>query len=113
VSDVIPSTPVFEMYPIGFLTIAEYLAGTGYRVRILNAALRMLRSKATTCGGRSPGWTPGGRHRPPLARPRAGALELASLVKEANPRAKVVLRGHLGDLFPRFLLRDIPRSTSY
>ena len=38
----VPSTPVFEMYPIGFTTMAEYLERHGLRVRILNLAVRML-----------------------------------------------------------------------
>jgi radical SAM superfamily enzyme YgiQ (UPF0313 family) len=42
VSDLVPSTPVFEMYPIGFTTIAEYLERHGLRVRIVNLAVRML-----------------------------------------------------------------------
>ena len=44
VSDVVPSTQIFEMYPIGFMTILEYLERYGYSVRIINVALRMLRS---------------------------------------------------------------------
>ena len=32
VSDLIPSSPVFEMYPLGFLTITNYLEARGYRV---------------------------------------------------------------------------------
>jgi hypothetical protein len=42
VSDLVPSTPVFEMYPIGFTTMAEYLERAGLRTRIVNLALRML-----------------------------------------------------------------------
>lgn len=42
VSDLVPSTPVFEMYPIGFTTMAEYLERYGYRTRIVNLAVRML-----------------------------------------------------------------------
>ncbi len=42
VSDLIPSGPIFEMYPIGFTTIAEYLERHGFRVRIVNLAARML-----------------------------------------------------------------------
>jgi radical SAM superfamily enzyme YgiQ (UPF0313 family) len=42
VSDQIPSSPVFEMYPIGFTSLAEYLERAGYRVRIVNLAARML-----------------------------------------------------------------------
>jgi len=45
VSDVVPSTQIFEMYPIGFMTILEYLERHGYSVRIINVALRMLRSR--------------------------------------------------------------------
>jgi len=41
ISDVIPSTPVFEMYPIGFLTLSAFLRRLGYRVRIVNLALRV------------------------------------------------------------------------
>ena len=28
VSDMVPSSPIFEMYPLGFTTMAEYTAGT-------------------------------------------------------------------------------------
>ena len=41
-SDLVPSTPIFEMYPIGFLTMANYLVRRGHRVRIANLAYRML-----------------------------------------------------------------------
>lgn len=43
-SDVIPSSPVFEMYPVGFLTLAAFLRRHGYRVQIVNLALRMMLS---------------------------------------------------------------------
>ena len=42
VSDMVPSTPVFEMYPLGFTTIGDYLERHGVRVRICNLAVRML-----------------------------------------------------------------------
>ena len=45
VSDVVPSTQIFEMYPLGFMTILEYLQRHGFSVRIINVALRMLRSR--------------------------------------------------------------------
>jgi B12-binding domain/radical SAM domain protein len=44
-SDLVPSTPIFEMYPIGFLTMANYLVRRGLSVRIVNLAYRMLDSK--------------------------------------------------------------------
>jgi len=45
VSDMIPSSTVFEMYPLGFLTMASYLYERGLRVRIVNLALRMTRRR--------------------------------------------------------------------
>ena len=45
VSDLVPSTPVFEMYPIGYTTMAEYLERHDFRVRIINLAVRMLKSR--------------------------------------------------------------------
>ncbi len=42
ISEVIPSTPIFEMYPFGFATIALYLEQQGFRTRIVNLALRMM-----------------------------------------------------------------------
>src|SRR3984957_20538636 len=45
VSDMVPSSTVFEMYPLGFLTIASYLHDQGLEVRIVNLALRMMNSR--------------------------------------------------------------------
>lgn len=42
INDLVPSTPVFEMYPMGFVSIASTLEEAGYKVRIVNIALRML-----------------------------------------------------------------------
>lgn len=110
VSDVIPATPVFEIYPIGFLTIAEYLERHGYRVRIFNAAVKMLLSSRFDL-------------RKALASLDApvvgidlhwlvhaqGALELARLVKSVDPRSKVVLGGISATYYHEELLRDHPQ----
>ena len=45
VSDMVPSSTVFEMYPLGFLTMASYLHDRGMHVRIVNLALRMMNSR--------------------------------------------------------------------
>ncbi|MBQ6547851.1 MAG: TIGR04190 family B12-binding domain/radical SAM domain protein, partial [Candidatus Methanomethylophilaceae archaeon] len=45
VSDVVPSSPVFEMYPIGFMTMSTHLEMAGFRTRIVNLAVQMLQSK--------------------------------------------------------------------
>ncbi len=42
INDLVPSTPVFEMYPMGFVSIASTLEEAGYKVKIVNIALRML-----------------------------------------------------------------------
>ena len=44
VSDLVPSTPIFEVYPLGLSTIAEYLERSNYHVRTINLAYLMLRS---------------------------------------------------------------------
>ena len=44
VSDLIPPSPVFEMYPVGLASLSSYLERHGYRVRIVNLAYRMLKS---------------------------------------------------------------------
>ena len=47
VSDMVPSTPAFEMYPLGFTTMAEYMERHGLRVRIVNLAVLMLNGRRT------------------------------------------------------------------
>ncbi|MGC8583498.1 MAG: TIGR04190 family B12-binding domain/radical SAM domain protein [Thermoproteus sp.] len=42
ISDVVPSRPVFDMYPAGFLSLASYLEERGVRVGIFNLAALML-----------------------------------------------------------------------
>jgi len=45
ISDVVPSTPIFEMYPIGFASLSEYLERYGLKVRIINVAMKMLKDE--------------------------------------------------------------------
>ncbi|MBA7530233.1 hypothetical protein ES705_22436 [subsurface metagenome] len=94
VSDLIPSSPVFEMYPIGFASIAEYLERAGYQVRIVNLAVRMLSDKDFDAGAmiqrlRSPVF---GIDLHWLVHAH-GAIEVAKLVKKYHPEAKVVFGG--------------------
>lgn len=44
-SEAVPSTPVFEMYPMGFVSMAHYLEQHGHKARIVNLALKMLNSE--------------------------------------------------------------------
>lgn len=44
ISDVIPSGPIFEMYPIGFISLCGHLEKAGFSTRIINVANKMLNS---------------------------------------------------------------------
>jgi len=106
VSDLIPSSYMFEMYPIGFTSIAEYLEGAGYRVRIVNLAVRMLndnkfnaealikRLKAPVFGI-DLHWLVSAH----------GAIEVARIVKRCHPGAKVILGGFSSSYFYQELIQ--------
>ncbi len=105
VSDLIPSSPVFELYPIGFASLAEYLERAGYRVRIVNLAVRMLNDRNFNAEKM-------------IARLKApvfgidlhwlvhchGAVEVAKLVKKHHPQAKVVFGGLSSSYYYKELL---------
>jgi len=105
VSDLIPPSPVFEMYPIGFVSIAEYLERAGYRVRIVNLAVRMMQDKNFDAGAF-------------IKRLKApvfgidlhwllhcqGAIEVARLVKQCHPEAKVIFGGLSSSYFYQELM---------
>jgi len=105
VSDMVPSSTVFEMYPLGFLTIASYLHERGLDVRIVNLALRMMNDRRFDV----PAFL--ARQRPKAVGidlhwlPHAhGALEVARLVKEAHPDVPVILGGLSSTYFHRELI---------
>ena len=94
VSDLVPSTPIFDMYPIGFTTIAEYLERYGLRVKIINLAVRMLHdenfraekiiaSLNPTAFGIDLHWLPHAH----------GALEVGKLVKKIHPEIPIIFGG--------------------
>jgi B12-binding domain/radical SAM domain protein len=105
VSDMVPSSVVFELYPIGFLTIAGYLKKQGLQVRIVNLALRMLTD-------------PGFDVRKFLARQRPaaigidlhwmphchGSIEIARLAKQIHPDVPVIFGGLSSTYFHKELL---------
>ena len=94
VSDMVPSSTVFEMYPLGFLTIASYLRAQGMSARIVNLALRMMNDRHFDV----PAFI--ARQRPRAVGidlhwlPHAhGALEVARVVKEIHPDVPVIFGG--------------------
>jgi len=105
VSDLVPSTPVFEMYPIGFTTIAEYLERHGRRVRIINLALRMLRDAhfdvEATIKRLRPAAFGVDLHWLPHAH---GALAIAELLKRQHPDIPVIFGGFSASYYYEELL---------
>jgi len=106
VSDLIPSSPIFEMYPIGFTSIAEYLERAGYRVRIVNLAVRMLNDKNFNVDRlikrlRSPVF---GIDLHWLVHAH-GAIEVAQIVKRYHPEAKLVVGGLSASYYYKELLQ--------
>lgn len=107
ISDVIPSTPVFEMYPIGFLTLASYLRRHGYRARIVNLALRMMRSRRfqpeTFLRKLKPKLFGIDLHWLPHAQ---GGAAVAALLKKIHPEIPIVFGGISATCFHRELIDD-------
>lgn len=106
VSDLIPSTPIFEMYPIGFSTMAAYLASRGRRVRIINLAVRMLRDQAfdverflsridARLFGIDLHWLPHCH----------GSIEVARILKRLHPDVPIVFGGFSSTFFHEELIR--------
>ena len=92
VSDMVPSSTVFEMYPLGFLTMASYLHDRGLNVRIVNLALRMMNSRRFDVPRFLARQTPKAvgidLHWLPHAH---GALEVARIVKRVHPDVPVIM----------------------
>lgn len=94
ISDVIPSSPVFEMYPIGLTSIADTLERNGYNAQIINLAHEMLVdadfSAETEIAESNAKIFGVDLHWLPHAH---GAIEVARLVKKHHPEAPVIFGG--------------------
>jgi B12-binding domain/radical SAM domain protein len=106
ISDVIPSSSVFEMYPMGLTTIAGCLEEDGYNVEIVNVAYRMLRDAGYDAGAEIARLNPAifgiDLHWLPHAH---GAIELAKIVKQHHPATPVVFGGLSASYYYEELLR--------
>jgi B12-binding domain/radical SAM domain protein len=109
ISDVIPSSSIFENYPIGFLTLSEYLHRHGIAVRIVNLAMKMLRDFSfdpesfiarlrPAAFGIDLHWLP---H-------VDGALSLAETIKRRHPDIPVIFGGLTATHFRQEILRNHP-----
>jgi B12-binding domain/radical SAM domain protein len=94
ISDVIPSSSVFEMYPMGLTTIAGHLEEEGFNVEIVNVAYRMLADRAYDAEAEIARLDPAifgiDLHWLPHAH---GSIELAKIVKRHHPHTPVILGG--------------------
>jgi B12-binding domain/radical SAM domain protein len=106
IADGVPSTPLFEMYPIGFFSIVEYLERNGIGVRIINLAVRMLsndgfdaekmiRRLKPTAFGIDLHW---------LAHAQ-GSIEVAKLCKRYHPSIPVIFGGLSATYFHEEVIR--------
>ena len=106
VSDMVPSSTVFEMYPLGFLTMASYLHDRGLDVRIVNLALRMMNSRRFDVPRFLAGLQPRAigidLHWLPHAH---GALEVARICKQQHPGVPVIFGGLSASYFHEELIR--------
>jgi B12-binding domain/radical SAM domain protein len=108
VSDLVPSSSVFEMYPIGFASIAAYLEDRGYKVRIVNLAAHMLKTphfnverfiarlESPLVFGIDLHWLPHAH----------GALEVARIVKAHHPDVPVLFGGFSSTYFHEELITN-------
>jgi B12-binding domain/radical SAM domain protein len=105
VSDLVPSSPIFEMYPLGFTTIGEYLERHGLRVKIVNLAVLMLskrdfdvekaiREMDPVVFGIDLHWAPHAH----------GSIEVARLCKKYHPNTPVVFGGLTASYFHEELI---------
>jgi B12-binding domain/radical SAM domain protein len=105
VSDLVLSTPIFEMYPVGLSSISEYLERAGFRVRIVNLAWRMLRDAKFDAGafikkldapvfGIDLHWMVHAH----------GSIEIAKLVRKYHPGAKIIFGGFSASRFYKELI---------
>jgi B12-binding domain/radical SAM domain protein len=109
ISDVVPSTPIFEMYPIGFASLSEYLERHGLKVRIINVAMKMLkeeqfdverliRKNNPVAFGMDLHW---------MAHVQ-GALSLAEIVKRFHPNVPMILGGLSATYYHEEILSQYP-----
>ncbi|MFV9676085.1 MAG: TIGR04190 family B12-binding domain/radical SAM domain protein [Methanosarcinales archaeon] len=106
IADGVPSTPIFEMYPIGFFSMLEHLERNGLNVRIINLAARMLgsdkydvekviRKLNPRAFGIDLHWLPHAH----------GSLEVAKICKRHHPDIPVIFGGFSATYFHEELIQ--------
>ncbi len=109
INDLVPSKSVFEMYPIGFVSLASTLAKNGFEVKIVNLALKMLKNEEfdpenfvtqldTELIAIDLHWLPHVH----------GAVELARLCKEVKPDTPIVMGGLSATYYHEEIIEELP-----
>ena len=107
VSDLVPSGPIFEMYPLGFAALGEYLERHGFRIRTVNLAVLMLkkplfdveeflRRVEARAFGIDLHWMPHCH----------GSIEIARILKKHHPETPIIFGGYSSTYFADELLRE-------
>jgi B12-binding domain/radical SAM domain protein len=111
ISDLVPSSSIFEMYPIGFTSIAAFLEEHGYSTRIVNIAARMLQDEAFDVEqfienlsapivfGIDLHWLPHAQ----------GSLAIADIVKRYHPEIPIVFGGFSSTYYHLELIKNYPQ----
>lgn len=110
ISDVIPSTPIFEMYPLGFVSIMGYMEKRGYHTRIINLAVKMLKNpkldvEELLAGLRAKAF---GLDLHWLVH-AAGSLDVAALLKKFHPDTPIILGGLSASYFHEEIVSRYPQ----
>src|SRR5512133_43974 len=109
ISDVIPSSSIFENYPIAFLTLSEYLNPHGISVRIVNLALKMLLDASFDPESFIAGVRPAAFGIDLHWLPHVdGSLSLAEVAKRHHPGIPVIFGGLSATYFHQEIMRDYP-----
>ena len=107
IGDVVPSTPVFEMYPVGFISMLNYAISQGFNGRISNLAVLMLsddrfdaenyiKNIDAAIYGIDLHWLPHVH----------GAFNIARIVKKLHPDRKVLLGGFSSSYFAEDIMQS-------
>lgn len=110
ISDVIPATPVFEMYPLGWVSMAGYLEQAGIHTRIINIAVKMLKNPnldverlISKLRAKAIGFD---LHWLPHA---AGSLDLAAITKKHHPDTPILLGGLSSTYYHQEIIDNHPQ----
>jgi len=109
ISIAVPSSSIFENYPVGFVTLSEYLNRHGISVRIVNLAMKMLLDSSfdperfiarlePAAFGIDLHWLP---H-------VDGSLATAEAAKRLHPNTPVILGGLSATYYHREIMGDYP-----